>query len=127
MYCWPEDDPLRSKRVARLNIQQLVVVLTAVYLLYQTQRDEKRKKHNFSLRPMNVTFRDNVRRFSTRPVFRETVPFLKNVPVSREIFWDAKLSRSLIWEFLVPFTAVMQFVRILHRWLASSVCVTFAF
>jgi len=102
MYYWPEDDPLRSKRVARLNIQQLVVVLTAVYLLYQTQRDEKRKKHNFSLRPMNVIFHDNVRRFSTRPVFRETVPFLKKCPgaprnfLGRQIvtLFDLGISRS---------------------------------
>jgi hypothetical protein len=44
MYYWPEDDPLRSKRVARLNVQ-LVVILKAVYFsLYLTQRDEKRKK-----------------------------------------------------------------------------------
>jgi hypothetical protein len=29
---WPEDDPLRSKHVAKLKIQHLLVVLTAIYI-----------------------------------------------------------------------------------------------
>ena len=59
--------------------------------------------------------RDNVLKFSIRPVFCGTVPFLKHVPVSREVFfWDAKMSCFLIWEFIVPITAVMQCVPILH-------------
>jgi hypothetical protein len=57
-YYWPEDDPLRSKRVAKLKIQHLLVVLTVVLfllLLYLTQRDDKPKNRKKAVRTFGNT------------------------------------------------------------------------